>query len=154
MSFNKQSFQQRFNEMGDTAEGVYMEVLPIGNSLPFGWRRPKITMKNMTPTIKHMPDFYAGSGYLVEVMGCGGDLILKLKVDKYESLKEWNRIQPVTLFVYNSHLRAWVLLSWDDIKKAVNIGRKNGVKHFHDGPTYLPIGWSALQPLARLKGEL
>lgn len=154
MSFNKQAFAQRFQEMGDTAEAIYTQVQPLGKSEPFGWRRPKVTMSNMSNITKNMPDFYAGSGYLVEVMGCGRDLVLKLKVNKYEALKDWNRIQETTLFVWNSSLRDWVLLDWDGIKKVVAVGRKNGVKYFHDGPAYLPIGWSALVEVSVMRGEL
>lgn len=153
MSFHKQNFSQRFQEMGDTAEAIYNQVLPIGRSETFGWRRPKTTMKNMTPMIKHMPDFYAGSGYLVEVMGCGRDLTLKLKLEKYESLKAWNKVQPVTLFVWNSHHRDWFLLDWDGLKKAVAQGRAAGVKAFHDGPEYWPIPLTAVETNARLSGH-
>lgn len=154
MSFHKQGFAQRFNELGDTAEAIYEKVLPIGNSIPFGWRRPKVTMRAMSNKIKNMPDFYAGSGYLVEVMGCGTDLTLKLKVNKYEALKDWNKDQPVTLFCWNSKLREWLFLDWTGIKKSVGIGRKNGTRFFHDGPEYLPIGWSTLKENATLSGEV
>ena len=87
-AFHQQGFAARFAAMGDEAEAVYETALPLGTSIPFGWRRPKVTMRNMSNKIKGMPDFYAGAGYLVEVMGCGGDMQLKLKVNKWDALKE------------------------------------------------------------------
>ncbi len=154
MSFNEQPWAKRFGEMGDSAEAVYREVLPLGTSEEYGWRRPKTTMRNMSDMVKNMPDFYAGAGYLVEVMGCGRDLTLKLKVKKYEALKGWNKVQPVCLFVWNSSLREWLLIDWAGIKRAVAQGRKNGTQFFHDGPEFLPIGWATLKRCMVMEGNL
>jgi len=155
VSFHKQSFQARFASMGDEAEGIYEQVLPIGNSIPFGWRRPKVSMKNMTNKISNMPDFYAGAGYLVECMGCGTDKLLKLKTNKWEALKGWNQDQDVMLFVWNSKLREWFLLDWEGMKRAYAAGKRvHGVKRFHDGPQYVAIPWAVLEAQAVLGGEV
>lgn len=155
MAYHEQNFKARFGSMGDEAETIYTQVLPVGNSLPFGWNRPKLTMRNMSPKIKAMPDFYAGAGYLVECMGCGNDLKLKLKTVKWEALKQWNQDQPVMLFVWNSHLRDWLLLDWEGLKSAVAAGRRvHGLRNFHDGPEYVTIGWDQLQAQAVNQGHV
>lgn len=155
MTFHKQSFSARFAAMGDEAEAIYEQVLPIGNSIPFGWRRPTVSMRNMTNKIKNMPDFYAGSGHLVEAMGCGTDMLLKLKTSKWEALKAWNQDQDVMLFVWNSKVREWLMLDWQGMKAAVAAGKRvHGLKHFHDGPEYVPIGWAQLEAQAVLQGTV
>lgn len=154
MSFHSQSFAQRFASLGDEAEAVYEAVLPLGNSEEFGWRRPKVTMKNMTNKIKNKPDFYAGAGFLVEVMGCGNDLTLKLKTNKWDALKEWNADQPLCLFVWNTKLKEWLLLDWPALKAVVRIALLSGdVRQFHDGPRYYPLPWNTLQGYAVNRGN-
>lgn len=140
--------------MGDMAEGAFEKALPFGRSERLGWRRPSVTMTNMHPTLRHMPDFYTESGKLVEVVGCGRDKTLKLKCSKYEALEAWNDIQPVALFVFNSNLMAWVALEWKAIKACVDRAHVRGIKSFDDGNEYFPIPWSDLSEVAVLSGEI
>ena len=111
-------------------------------------------MRNMTDALRHMPDFYTESGYLVEVMGCGRDGILKLKPPKWEGLKVWNSIQPVALFTYNSHLERWTLVAWQELVKLVNRARRRGTKAFSDGNEYWELPWSDLEEEALASGEV
>lgn len=152
MSFHQQNFSARFGAMGDEAEAIYQQVLPVGKSIEFGWRRPPVTMRNMTNKIKNMPDFYAGAGYLVEAMGCGRDEILKLKTNKWQALQEWNEDQPLLLFAWNSALKEWLLLDFKGLDAAVELAGR--VKQFHDGPTYYPIGWGILRELSVRGGKV
>lgn len=146
MPFHKDSWNSRYTTMGDIAEKVYESVLPLGPSVRLGWNRPPVSMKRMSLMLKQMPDYYAASGHVVEVMGCGRDGVLKLKVDKYEALKQWNRLQPLVLFVFSSSASEWKLLDWRQVKTAVNVGRQQGVRVFSedDPKEYYPIPWDRL----------
>lgn len=154
MSYRNQSFRQRFASMGDEAEGVYLEIQPLGKTQRLGWRRPDVSMKRMGETLRHMPDFYADSGHLVEVVGLGRDGILKIKVSKWEALKVWQKIAPVTLFVWNSSEKAWVLLGWEDSKKLIAKARAKGIEAFeNDGNEYFPVEWAWIVATASYVGS-
>jgi hypothetical protein len=144
--YRDRPFGQRFGTLGDEAEGVFTAVRPLGASQRLGWRRPTVPMTRMSSKIKHMPDFYADSGHLVEVMGLGRDGILKVKVEKYESLQWWNKSgTPVALFVWNSALRRYALISWPELTRLVGKARRAGTLHFNDGPEYYPIQWTWIE---------
>jgi hypothetical protein len=128
--------------MGDTAEGVFEVVAPLGKYERLGWNRPSVSLTLMSSVIRHMPDYYSG-GKLVEVMGLGRDGILKLKTVKYEALKYWNTSgNEVVLFVWNSHKKTYALLNWNTIKSCVTLARNRGIEAFeNDGNEYYPIQW-------------
>jgi hypothetical protein len=136
--------------MGDPAENVYETVKPLGKTTRFGWRRPKgITFRLMPPFLRHMPDFYAESGYAVEVMGLGRDGILKsMKTTKYEVLKKWKRVLAaedigMKLFIWNSHAKEWAIVDWPAVVKMVNKSVKQyGIQVFeNDKNEYYRIDW-------------
>lgn len=147
--------------MGDEAESVYEAAKPMGNTVRFGWSRPKgINFQKLPATLRHMPDYYAQAGYFVEVMGLGRDGILKsLKVDKYDSLKTWAKIGrllgvELAIFVWNSHEKQHVTLMWNDVVEVVNQSkRKFGIKSFDDGNEYHPIPWEWLTSRAAWTAE-
>jgi hypothetical protein len=115
-------------ELGDTAEGVFADIKPLGKFQRLGWRRPEVKMKHMSSNIRHMPDYYCESGYHVE---------------KYDALKWWNKSgNPVALFIWNSHLKQYALISWGELKRLISKARNEGIAEFEsDGNTYYPIKW-------------
>lgn len=141
MAYSDLPFHQRLQTLGDESERMFLEVSPLGNSEEFGWRRPSVSMSNMTPFIRHKPDFYTSSGHLVECMGCGRDGIVKLKQVKYDALREWNRHQPIVLWVWNSATTEWLVAPLSVVKRAVAKARREGeVKAFaNDGNVYFAI---------------
>lgn len=153
MAFHDLSFRQRFATMGDEAERVYEAVKPMGNTIRFGWDRPKgISFKALPTSMRHLPDYYAQAGYFVEVMGLGKDDLLKsIKVNKYEALKLWAKIGrllgvEMAVFIWNSHRQEYVTLMWRDIVDLVNQSkRKFGIQKFkNDGNEYYQIPWEWL----------
>ena len=150
MGYRDQPFHQRFDKMGDEAEGVYAKIKPFGKTIRFGWNRPKgIEFKKLPQILRHKPDFYAEDGYLVEVVGLGKDGILKsIKVEKYEALKTWARIArlldlELAFFIWNSSKNQYALLTW---KKLTVLTRRSanklGIQAFaNDGNEYYPIPW-------------
>lgn len=141
-SYRDQPFYQRLNTMGDISEQMFELIAPLGTYDRFGWNRPKSKMKHMSNMLRHTPDFYTQIGFLVECAGLGKDGVYKLKLTKYDALRDWNKVQDVKLFLWNSSTSEWVLLSWSQVKKLVNRARKVGVKAFeNDGNEYYPIEW-------------
>lgn len=147
--------------MGDEAETVYENVKPMGATIRFGWNRPKgISFKKLPIVLRHKPDYYAQAGYLVEVMGCGKDGILKsVKVEKYEALKTWKKIATmleldVAMFVWNSHTEQYVTLLWPAIVKLVAKSKRQlGIQAFDDGNEYYPMPWEWATQEASWVGE-
>lgn len=160
-AYRDQPFAQRVGVLGDTAEGVYDTVLPLGNSTKFGFRRPKgIKFSNLPEALRHMPDRVTAT-YLVEVVGLGRDGILKsLKVTKYEALKEWNKIAKqlgllgVVLFVWNSSEREFLVVQWADVVKEVAYSKKKyGIQTFEsDGNEYYRLDYDRLREKAATVG--
>ncbi len=157
MTFRSKPFSQRFTEMGDLAEGIYEQARPLGKTTRWGWRRPKaVSIRHMPENVRHMPDFYADTGYLVEVMGLGKDGVLKsLKVSKYEALKIWRKIADLlglglAVFIWNSHTSQYVMLDWPEIVKLVARAKKRGVEKFeNDNNEYYPIDWDWIVELGK-----
>ena len=148
MSFSGQSWENRFGILGDIAEGVFEEVAPLGTSLRYGFNRPPFSLARTPDFIKHTPDYVTGTGHLVEVMGCGRDGIVKLKLVKWGALRTWNRVTGdndiVVLFLWNSRTSEWSLVQWDELQQLVTQARRAGVKAFDDGNEYLAIPWVSL----------
>lgn len=102
--FHRQSFQNRFQAMGDEAEGAFDEVFPKNHKL--GLNRPPFTMTKMTVEMRYTPDRMDATAF-VEVMGVGRDRLLKMKTEKFDALFTWTMLGPVDLFVWDSHKRNW-----------------------------------------------
>lgn len=86
--------------MGDEAEGVFEATAKRG-FVRYGLNRPPISMKDLPPMVRYTPDYLQGDR-LVEVQGVGKDRTIKLKVDKYASLYQWNQVFPTYLFVWDN----------------------------------------------------
>lgn len=141
--YNKQDWVSRFHVLGDPAEEQFI-TWALDSDLKverLGWNRPKVSMRKMSDTLKHMPDFYSSDGYLYEVMGCGKDKKVKLKTTKKKALETWNEIQPVRLWVWNSYYKE-ILIA--DIDHVIAVWSKARTERFHDGPYYRPLSWSKL----------
>lgn len=155
MGYSDQDFAQRFSTLGDQAEKVFEEASPLGAWEINGWRRPKVSMRWMTEPMKASPDFYSG-GYLVEVVGCGSDKILKFRESKREALDVWHKhIQDVAVFVYNSKLEEWWLVEWPVFRKLWDkVARADGVKEFSsDGNRYAGIAVDLIAEVAFVSGK-
>lgn len=136
--------------MGDQAEAEFEAwCQTIGMTYErLGWDRPRMGVGKMSANLRNMPDYYASDGHLYEVVGMGGDDILKgVKVEKWESLKFWNMVQPTRLFVFHSKRRALVMLPWPALVTTVARARRDGIQSFeNDGNEYYPIKWEWLEP--------
>ncbi len=147
MGYSDQPFNQRIHSLGDAAEAVFLEVAPLGSAERLGWNRPSVSMSLMDPMLRHLPDYYTGTGWLVECMGCGQDRTVKLKLVKYDALLAWNKVQRLALFINNSADREWVLASMEGVKRAVGRARRAGrIDAFsNDGNEFYGIPFSDLR---------
>tara|TARA_R100000808_G_C2152639_1_gene162196 strand:+ start:586 stop:1032 length:447 start_codon:yes stop_codon:yes gene_type:complete len=142
--FADQSFDKRFNDMGDLAEGVFEEWSPV-NFVRFGLNRPPLAMWKLPPRIRYTPD-YLTSDYLVEVQGFGRKQIVHMKLDKWQALLWWDRnVMPVHLFLHDSHHDRQLMFP---IKKLRPLVDKAEVRTFPEGNEYYAINagevWSLL----------
>ena len=88
MTFSDRSFNQRFYEMGDLAEGRF-EDWSEHNFVRYGLNRPPLAMWKLPPRVRYTPD-YLTSHNLVEVQGFGKKQIIHMKPDKWEALLWWD----------------------------------------------------------------
>jgi hypothetical protein len=143
-------WNNRFQVMGDTAEGAFMEWAERSGLTVerLGWDRPRMGVSKMSAELRHIPDYYASDGFLYEVVGMGRDGVLKgVKEDKWDSLKFWNSVQPTRLFIFNQAEGATVMLPWPTLVQVVARARRAGVKAFkNDGNRYYPIKWEWIEP--------
>jgi hypothetical protein len=124
MSFKDRKWGNRFNAMGDEAEGVFEAVYPQGWAR-YGINRPPIQLANVPAFVRYTPDYLTSKG-LIEVQGFGRDQTFKLKDDKYEALRQWQAIFRVDIFVWdsthkrygyvrlNDFMEAWEQHGWSD----------------------------------------
>lgn len=122
-AFKDQSFNQRFAQMGDEAEGhfeTYAKEVLDRSFVRYGLARPPIQMHALPARIRYTPD-YLMSKCFVEVQGLGRDQQMKVKHDKLNSLRWWNDFQRpsfdgVRLYIWDSHHQreCWFHLSMLD----------------------------------------
>lgn len=98
-AFKDKDFAHRFTAMGDEAEGIFEATTDKGFAR-YGLNRPPIGLGDVPEMIRYTPD-YLQHDRLVEVQGIGADRTIKLKVDKYTALMQWNQIFPTWLFVWD-----------------------------------------------------
>lgn len=139
MTFHSRGWNARFTEMGDEAEGIF-EMWATANAVKFerfGWNRPSFSMSKLPTRLRYVPD-YCTSSSLVEVQGLGRDQMFKLKLEKYNSLRYWNDLHPVKLFVWDSHHERYIIITLDDVDTLLARGAGT-LDSFHEGKMYFAI---------------
>jgi hypothetical protein len=103
MSFRDQSWNARFEKMGDQAEDAFELVMRKEKRgfLRYGLNRPPLQVHKLPLRIRYQPD-YLTTKCLVECQGFGNDQVLKLKVEKLDCMQWWNTVHPLELFVWDS----------------------------------------------------
>lgn len=116
MSFKDRKWDNRFNLMGDEAEGIFEEVYPYGKA-KYGLSRPPVNLTQVPAFVRYTPDYLTAKG-LVEVQGFGRDQTFKLKVDKYNALNEWHLQFRVDLFVWDTTNKRYGFVRLHDFMEA------------------------------------
>ena len=141
--WSAQPYEQRLRAggMGDEAESIF-ESVHKEKWVRFGFNRPPFRMTHLSSFVRHTPDYCDRFG-LWDCMGLGRDGVLKLKVEKYGALSDWNDWQDTGLFVWNSALGEYAYLTMEDVRGLI-WPRGTGVaevRSFNDGNEYYPINW-------------
>jgi len=160
VGYSEQPFGMRLHSLGDLSETVFEQAHPLGPAERYGWNRPQnVRVRQMPQVVRNQPDYYTASNHFVEVMGVGRDGILKgMKVHKWESYKKWKKIAGIMevsdllTFVWNSDTEEYVVLSYEQMKKLVDKGRRKGVEAFNDGNQYYPILWEWITAMVEQRG--
>lgn len=139
--------------MGDESEDIFEEEAPLGTFSRFGWNR-NADFRRMSRFVAATPDYYCSVGILVEVMGMSGDWFNAMKLDKWESMKEWNAKGELAFFIWNTKEKTWVLVSWEAMKRLVAAARraKRVGTWESDGNSYYRIPWADLLEAASDSG--
>lgn len=110
--FHKQPFKSRLGQMGDASEAAFDALFPSHHKL--GLNRPPLNVAMMSLPARYTPDRMVHDRF-VECMGIGKDQTLKIKREKLDALFKWSVLDPVDLFVFDSHRNLWwrsPLLDW------------------------------------------
>jgi len=134
MSFADRPFGVRIQTMGDIAERKFEEESAV-KWVRYGLCRPPINMAMLPPQLRYTPDYLTSQG-LIEVQGLGQDQILKVKHDKLEALRWWNRVHPVFMFIYDSHKDRYSMLSLKDLTKRCKL---SDTQEFPEGKPYFAV---------------
>lgn len=138
-AFHERTFAERFSAMGDEAEGVFTAVYPEG-WVRTGLDRPPINVGKLPLKVRYTPDFLTSKGY-VEVMGCGSDRRLKLKVEKLQALGMWHLDFRTDLFVWDRPKTRYGWVRYEELVNAVD-GCPMG--EFREGKSFYRLSLSAL----------
>lgn len=116
-TFKDQSFDERFKQMGDQAEGKCAEWLASQNRgyERYGLDRPNLRMDMLPARIRHTPDFVTSRGF-IECKGFGRDQTAKVKFEDINCLSWWNDCFPVSLFFYDSANERSICLEFELVR--------------------------------------
>jgi hypothetical protein len=137
MTFKDQKFEQRFQTMGDEAEGIFEDVYPQAWER-FGLNRPQLQMSSLSVPIRYAPDYITSKG-LIEVKGFGRDRTLKIKHENLDALWTWHQeIFRTDLFVWNRADQKFGFVRLPDLDKAIQNFATEDV--FPEGKPYWALG--------------
>ena len=122
--FHKRPYQERYKDMGDEAESEF-EKRERGWER-FGFNRPDAFELHQIPqTFAATPDYIqlsnGGFPRLVEVMGMGGDDMLKVKFNKIRALQWWDTSDlDVWFWIWHRTRQDYADLSYRELMKIIN----------------------------------
>lgn len=100
-AFHQQSWNQRFQTMGDEAESIFEQVYK-NNWVRTGLNRPPLKMSSLAVAVRYMPDYLTSNSW-VEVQGCGRDKVVRIKREKLDALTDWAFLgHPVEFFFWDT----------------------------------------------------
>jgi hypothetical protein len=154
VGFSNRPWRARERFLGDTSEEAFKDWCNVVGLkwADYGLRRPDLDVSALPLKIRYTPDFIGGD-QLYEVMAVGRDHLLKLKVEKYLALGQWNQEAPTHLWVWNWPMKSGGALPIPSLADVV-IGAPD-LRSFRDGKHYwsikvqdLDISWLRLDDSA------
>jgi hypothetical protein len=150
VSFKDASWERRFAEMGDEAEGVFEAVCKRGY-VRCGLNRPPLRMSDLPTRVRYWPD-YLCSNKFVEVQGFGRDQRLKIKVDKWGAMHWWSDLHPVEMFVWDSHHRRYCYVTLAQLDALLGAGEAE-LKTFPENKAYFEFKGDVVFECSEQVGE-
>jgi len=133
MAFSDLSWKQRFEEMGDEAEGMFEKAYPE-QFVRMGFNRPPFSIAKMPMQLRYTPD-YCMEDRFVEVQGIG-KAGLKVKIEKLMGLQGWDALLPVYFFVWSRDKQKYTEFTLKELMK-YTIGEKASLEAYAEGKPYL-----------------
>ena len=146
MSYATQSWTSRLSKLGDESENKFLEVAeqyvgldPSGSpcAVRAGLLRPPFSIMNLSTRERGRPDFLTPIGF-VECKGLGRDQLLKMKRADLDVLSFWDSIEPVHIFVWDSHEQRHALRNLLWITTLIDRG-KSELGYFPENKAYFGI---------------
>lgn len=134
--FKDRPWSQRFDALGDRAEGQF-ERVTCDTWIRWGLQRPPLKVSQLPARIRYAPDYLTSRAF-VEAQGFGRDGELKVKIDKYNALHWWNDVHPVHLFVYDSHKKRNTRIALRELDRIIADGGAR-LASFPEGKSYFAI---------------
>ena len=141
--FSDRPFTERFESMGDEAEGMFEHY--NDNWARLGHNRPKkpsgddFKLHKLALSLRYMHDYMQETPTrLVEVQGIASRP-LKIKIEKIAALEQWNNLgTPVWFWVWSTTRQTYAELPWPDMMKLIN---KEDVQFgkYPEGKAYISI---------------
>lgn len=136
-SFRDQSFEQRFEKMGDEAEGrfeVYAADKLQRGFIRFGLNRPPLKMSELPTRLRYTPDYLMGRRF-VEVQGLGRDQTMKVKIDKLNCAHYWNDLHPFWWYLWDRTNERECMFHLFVLDQLINESKAE-IGHFAEGKAY------------------
>lgn len=123
VSYKDETWNQRFQRLGDQAEQAFEEYASTNNIsyIRWGLDRPKLNVKKLPERIRYTPD-YLCEEYYVECIGLGRDQTAKLAIYKWNCLQWHNTTHPVMLFIWDSYKKRGKLVPLSDVNVLIDKG--------------------------------
>jgi len=74
------------------------------------------------PVLRHRPDLSindSGEFYLCELKGCGSSNVVRISVDKIESYKKWEKLEPIKMLIFKSDTNQCCYLDFTDFLRTL-----------------------------------
>ena len=121
-AFNQKSWTERKQVLGKPAETAF-EIFSGRKGIRFehfGLKTEStLNYSKLKLFLRLRPDYLCqqgGRSFFVEIKGCGADGILKFKIESIEGLYAWQLITPVFIFLWDSALKRYCYLSYEDLR--------------------------------------
>lgn len=136
--YKDEKWGEREKVLGDISETKFEEWCER-NTLNFvrtGLSRPPLQMWKLPARIRYTPDYLLTKCY-VECQGFGRDQKYKLKLEKWNCLWFWNNVHPVSLYVWDSHLKRECFIALTDFANILD--SKCSIDQFAEGKSYMAV---------------
>lgn len=151
MSFSDGGWTHRRVAMGDASEKAFWEWCE-GKAVRWGLDNPApsdLHVPSIPQRVRAAPDFLTNKSF-VECCGVGRPQVLKLKLEKWDALRWWHTLHPVSVFIWDSHKKRKVLIGLEDLTTLINRPEVIEISYFDDTKLVFVIPIDAIVELGEV----